>query len=131
MSSITEESYPLNAEFRTLELAGVVWNYSDMPIFNLVVAIPEVGTGQQGFRIVKPGESVRTRLVLHLPEGGGPVDVLRPRRLGLSLHFLDGRGRHWHRRGAAQPTRVLRDALSENVPLESFRDTASPDAQGP
>lgn len=138
VSAITKESYPLNTGNQTLHLEGTVRNHSDMPVFNLVVALEAVGAGQEGFRILEPGESVTVKLVLHLSPGNGSFDLAMPRNTGLSLHFLDGNGRHWHRKGSDQPRRVLSGARSQRVPIERFRSEnfrpgrqATPDTQSP
>jgi len=120
VSRITEETYPLDRP-RTLQLKGMIWNYSDMPIFNLVVTLEGVGTGQEGFRMVHPGTSVETRLVINWKDDGKPMDMGLPRRVGLSLHFLDANGRHWRRKGADQPIQVIGTAVSEKVPVERFK----------
>ncbi|WP_157528001.1 hypothetical protein [Nocardia sp. NRRL S-836] len=121
VSAITNEAYPLNANLMVLELEGTISNYSDMPIFNLIVQLEDVGTGGDGFRMLKPGESVRSELHVRRPADSGPADLYLPRKIGLSLHFLDANGRHWHRKGSGQPRRVLSGALSERVPIERYR----------
>ncbi|MEU7478162.1 hypothetical protein AB0A63_19415 [Lentzea sp. NPDC042327] len=125
VSAIAKESYPLKDGFKVLEMDGVVTNYSDMPIFNLVVQMEDIGGGQEGFRMVKPGESVRTQLHVHRPADSGSMDMSLPRKVGLSLHFLDANGRHWRRKGSGQPEHVLSDALSEAVPMERYRPDAA------
>lgn len=121
VSAITDEFNSLKNNFRVQELEGTISNYSDMPIFNLVVAMDEVGTGREGFRMLKPGESVCAKLVVQHLEGSGPLDTGLTRKVGLSLHFLDANGRHWYRRGSDQPRRVLDGALSEKLPRERYR----------
>jgi hypothetical protein len=127
VSRITDEVYPLMQKFRTLELKGTVWNYSDMPIFNLVVRLDAVGAGGEGFRMLHPGSSVDTEMIIRIPDDGKPVDMMLPRKTGLTLHFLDANGRHWVRRGADQPKRVLKDALSEKLPVERYKPEEHPD----
>lgn len=119
-SKISGESYPLNQGLGKLELSGMVFNHSSMPIFNLVVTLEGVGQGRDGFRIVNPGESVEVEMVVR-PDTKGPVDLSLPRKVGMTLHFLDGSGRHWRRTGTGQPVRVLEGALSEKVPIERFK----------
>ena len=119
-SEIGDESYPLNQLFNELHLTATVWNYSDLPVFNLVVTMDEIGSGRDGFRILTPHHSVDVELVLRLHDTGKPNDISRPRKEGVTLHFLDGGGRHWRRKGSNQPERVLGEALSARVPLERF-----------
>lgn len=120
VSRITDESYPLNNP-RTLELEGTIWNYSDKPVFNLVVTLEDVGTGREGFRMLTPGGSIQTKLLVRWKDDGKPMDMGLPRQAGLNLHFLDANGRHWHRKGTNQPIRVRGNALSERVPAERFK----------
>ncbi|PPK68380.1 hypothetical protein V5P93_004514 [Actinokineospora auranticolor] len=119
VAAVEQESYPLAAAFRTMDLTVAVRNYSELPVFNLVVRLEEFGSGQDGFEVVRPGEQVTAELRLNRKEG--VPNTFSSRTTGPTLYFMDANGRHWVRRGLGAPDRVLVDAVSAARPLTRFR----------
>jgi hypothetical protein len=119
VATVGSESYPLAAEFQTMDLTVSVRNYSELPVFNLVVRLEEFGSGQDGFEVVQPSEQVTAEL--RLDRKKGVPNTFSSRKAGPTLHFMDANGRHWVRRGFGPPDRVLVDAVSATRPLMRFR----------
>ncbi|MFJ7216836.1 hypothetical protein [Amycolatopsis sp. NPDC098790] len=107
VSATTRQTYPPEAGHRVVNVEGMVWNYSDMPVFELAVTLEPVGTGRQTQRILQPGESVPVRLAVDMFGGREIMNAPEIRAVELSLRFLDAHGRQWHRIGNDQPRRVL------------------------
>ncbi|MEV4317825.1 hypothetical protein [Actinocrispum sp. NPDC049592] len=119
VATVESESYPMAAAFQTMDLTVSVRNYSELPVFNLVVRLEEFGSGQDGFEIVQPGEQVTAELRLNRKKG--VPSTFSSRQTGPTLHFMDANGRHWVRTGFGAPNRVLANAVSATRPMMRFR----------
>ncbi len=119
VATVGSESYPLAVAFQTMDLTVSVRNYSELPVFNLVVRLDEFGSGQDGFEVVQPGEQVTAELRLNRKKG--VPTTFSTRKTAPTLHFMDANGRHWVRRGFGAPDRVLADAVSATRPSMRFR----------